>query len=506
MVVITGQVPKALIGTDGFQEANVLSITRTATKWNIQVQRPEDLQWCIDEAFKVATSGRPGPVLIDVPKDVQTTVCTEELPDPALALSSPLQAAEKRAADPVRNDLVEQVVKLLSIAKRPIIYAGQGVIQASAHAELQELVNRLQIPITTTLHGMGCFPESHPLSLQMLGMHGTVSANYSMQAADLILAIGARFDDRITGRIPDFAPEARKAGAEGRGGIVHFEIEPCQIEKIIKTDVALLGDCKVYLKAVNTVAQNSKAAMEQVPRRKEWLEQIASWKSDYPFSAPKATSGRLVGQHVLEELDRQTRGRDDVFFTTGVGQHQMWAAQFIRWGNNPKTARQMATSGGLGTMGYGLPAAIGAKLADPSREVIDIDGDSSFLMTMIELATAVEYKVGIKVLLMNNEFQGMVKQWQDLIYEKRYSGSMMRNPDFVKVVEGLQAKAFRCDSYDNLSDSIAKLLEPSDLPVVLECKIDKDEHVYPMVPAGASLDEMILGTVSSDDYRPTTSS
>jgi len=262
----------------------------------------------------------------------------------------------------------------------------------------------------------------------------------------------------------------------------------------------------VYLKALNSVARNSSTAVEQVARRKEWLEQIAAWKSDYPFSAPKQTSGRLVGQHVLEELDRQTRDRDDVFFTTGVGQHQMWAAQFIRWGNNPRSARQMATSGGLGTMGYGLPAAIGAKLADPSREVIDIDGDSSFLMTMIELATAVEYKVGVKVLLMNNEFQGMVKQWQDLIYEKRYSGSMMKNPNFVKVIQGLQATAFRCDSHDRLSESIAKLLEPSDMPVVLECRIDKDEHVYPMVPAGASLDEMILGTVSSPSYRPTTSS
>jgi acetolactate synthase-1/2/3 large subunit len=477
VVAFTGQVATTAVGSDAFQEADVMGITRPCTKWNVQVRDVHDLARRVHEAFAVATHGRPGPVLVDLPKDVMAAVCREPV-------STEVQIPGLRYATvntpPVPMEALKQAADLINNAERPVIYSGQGVITAGSHETLRELAFAANVPVTTSLMGMGAFDERQDLSLHMLGMHGSAYANYAMQTADVIVCIGARFDDRVTGRLADFAPEAKRAAAEGRGGIIHFEIMEKQVGKIVGPQVTVVGDCGANMKALLPMLEHRE--------RRPWLAQIADWKASFPFTYSHAPEGALMKpQSVIEELYQQTINRDDVVIATGVGQHQMWAAQFYRW----RDPRSVITSGGLGTMGYGVPAAVGAKLAAPDKMVIDIDGDGSFSMTAMEMATAAEYNVGCKWLLLNNEYQGMVRQWQDLFYNERHMATKMTNPDFCKLAEAMHVSAFRCNSIDELPEVMAKFLE-CEGPVLGEFMVDKDEHVYPMVAAGKALDEMVF--------------
>ncbi|ETI33987.1 acetolactate synthase, large subunit, biosynthetic type [Phytophthora nicotianae P10297] len=488
IVVFSGQVATQVLGTDAFQEADVLGITRPCTKWNVQVRDVRDLARNIREAFHIATTGRPGPVLVDLPKDITAGLCKSPVYTEPQLLG--YYGEKKIEGNRVNQDAnLAAAIKMINKAKKPLIFAGAGVQHASE--ELRALARQANIPVTTSLQGMGAFDERDPLSLHMLGMHGSVYANKAMQDADCIITLGARFDDRVTGRVPDFAREARRASAEGRGGIIHFEITGKQVGKIVPADVSVLGDTKYNL-------QQILPKIESKPRT-EWHKKLQGWKARYPFRyrAP-APGAPMKAQRVIEELYKQTKGRNDVLITTGVGQHQMWAAQFYRW-SRPNS---MITSGGLGTMGFGLPAAIGAKAAKPDNIVVDIDGDASFSMTLAEMATAAEFNIGVKVLLLNNNFQGMVKQWQDLFYEERYSGTKMNNPDFVKFAEAMNCEAFRCSEEDTLEEDMARFLA-AEGPILGEFMVEKNEHCYPMVGAGRSLDEMIIGDF--DDCPGTTS-
>ncbi|CEG38333.1 acetolactate large biosynthetic type [Plasmopara halstedii] len=488
IVVFSGQVATQVLGTDAFQEADVLGITRPCTKWNVQVRDVRDLARNIREAFHIATTGRPGPVLVDLPKDITAGLCKSSVITEPQLLG--YYGEKKIEGNRVNQDAnLAAAVKMINNAKKPLIFAGAGAQHASV--ELRKFARQANIPVTTSLQGMGAFDERDPLSLHMLGMHGSVYANKAMQDADCIITLGARFDDRVTGRVPDFAREARRASAEGRGGIIHFEITGKQIGKIVPADVAVLGDTKYNL-------QQILPKVESKPRT-EWHKKLQGWKTRYPFRYRAAAPGApLKAQRVIEELYKQTKGRDDVLITTGVGQHQMWAAQFYRW----SYPNSIITSGGLGTMGFGLPAAIGAKAAKPDNIVIDIDGDASFSMTLAEMATAAEFNIGVKVLLLNNNFQGMVKQWQDLFYEERYSATKMSNPDFVKFAESMNCEAFRCTKEDTLEEDMTRFLAAKG-PILGEFMVEKNEHCYPMVGAGRSLDEMIIGDF--DDCPGTTS-
>ncbi|TFK23471.1 acetolactate synthase [Coprinopsis marcescibilis] len=487
LIVFTGQVATSAIGSDGFQEADVVGISRACTKWNVMVTDINELPRRINEAFKIATSGRPGPVLVDLPKDVTAGILRTPLPykatTPGINLGLPndfLQALES----PICSPSIQQAAALINGAQRPVIYAGNGVLSTPMGPKLlAELSKRGNIPVTTTLQGLGAFDETNERSLHMLGMHGSAYANFAMQKADVIIALGARFDDRVTGKLSTFAPAAKAAAREGRGGIIHFEILPKNINKVVDAQIPILGDVVANMAALVPL-------IESAPR-KEWFSEIKEWKKDYPFTYVKSKKGeKMKPQEVVEELEAQTKDKKgDVIVSTGVGQHQMWAAQFYRW-THP---RSMVTSGGLGTMGFGLPAAIGAKVAAPKKIVVDIDGDASFSMTAMELATASQYSIGVKVLILNNEFQGMVLQWQDLFYEKRYSHTKMTNPDFVLLAEAMGVHAIRCRNVEELPAKMKEFLEyDNSKPVVLECIVEKDEHVFPMVPAGKALHEQLL--------------
>ena len=487
LIVFCGQVPTFAIGSDAFQEADVTGITRPCTKWNVLVKDVRDLPRRINEAFHIATTGRPGPVVVDLPKDVTASVLKE-----AVAADPHLPGYHVRELGASHE--LEKAAEMINRAERPVLYVGQGVVISGAAAALRELAIRGNIPCTTTLQGLGSFDETHSLSLHMLGMHGSAYANWAMQKADLIIAVGARFDDRVTGRLKDFAPEARKAAREGRGGIIHFDIAPDQIGKNVPVTLGIEGDARKNLELL--------APMVEFRPRAQWIEQIVAWKKKYPFRyKADAREGHLKPQQVIEELYKQTQG--EAILTTGVGQHQMWGAQFYRF----KHPRQWITSGGLGTMGYGVPSAIGAKLAvmmeaqkrgGKDRVVVDIDGDGSFCMTAMEMATAAEYGIPAKILILNNDFQGMVKQWQDLFYAERYSHTAMSNPDFVKLAEAMHCTGVRCRSAAELPEKMAEFLAAQG-PVIGDFQVEKHEHVYPMVPAGASLDEMTLGIVGEDD-------
>ncbi|CAJ0839467.1 4136_t:CDS:10, partial [Entrophospora sp. SA101] len=470
LVVFCGQVPTTAIGTDAFQEADVVGISQLPRR--------------ITEAFEIATTGRPGPVLVDLPKDITAGILKKPIPTqytlPFKAFSDPIKLSSSLSNDP----LIKRAAALINGANKPIIYAGQGVLTTDeGPANLRELAARGNIPVTTTLQGLGAFDELDPRSLHMLGMHGSAYANLAMQNADLIIALGARFDDRVTGRLTHFALEAKRAAKEKRGGIIHFEISPKNINKVVQATEAIEGDVATNLGKILPLIESSE--------RKEWFGQIEEWKRKFPWTYSKPTSSDkpLKPQQFIEELDRQTQGyKEKVLLTTGVGQHQMWAAQFFRW----RYPRTMITSGGLGTMGYGLPSAIGAKVAKPDNVVIDIDGDASFCMTGMELMTAAHYNIGVKVLILNNDFQGMVKQWQDLFYEERYSQTEMNNPDFVKFAESMNVKGIRIRTEDELPDKMAEFLEYDKGPIICDAVIEKHEHVYPMVPAGKALDEFIV--------------
>ncbi len=471
LVVFTGQVPTHLIGNDAFQEADIVGITRSCTKHNYLVKDIKDLARIIKEAFYIASSGRPGPVLVDLPKNVILDSTEYEYPE----------KIEIRGYHPTYAGHIYQIKRALDLiykSKRPVIYVGGGVILSNASRELYEFVTTLGIPITMTLMGLGAFPIRHPLSLGMLGMHGTFRANMAVSESDLVIAIGARFDDRVTGKVDEFAPNAK---------IIHIDIDPTSISKNIKVDIPIVGDCKRVLQSFLKEIETREEETEKIEGRiKPWLEQIEKWKRKHALAYDQDRDV-IKPQYVVEKLGKLTRG--EAIIATEVGQNQMWAAQFYEF-NRPRT---FLTSGGLGTMGYGLPAAIGAQVAHPDKTVIDIAGDGSIQMNIQELATAVQYHLPIKIIILNNAYLGMVRQWQELFFDRRYSYTSMENiaPDFVKLAEAYGASGFRIDQVKDVEPILKKALETQG-PVMVDVIVEKFEGVYPMVPAGASLKQMLL--------------
>lgn len=482
MVVFTGQVPTSAIGTDAFQEADVVGISRSCTKWNVMVRSIEELPLRINEAFEIAVSGRPGPVLVDLPKDVTAAILRNPIPTKTTLPSTSLAQLTKRALDESTNENVVRTAELLNKAKTPVLYVGAGILNNPAGPKLlKELSERAQIPVTTTIQALGAFDQQDVKSLDMLGMHGCATANLAMQNADLILAVGSRFDDRVTLNVSKFAPEARRAALENRGGIVHFEICPKNISKVVETQVAVEGDAASNIEKLLPL-------VVPVKERPEWFARIEEWKEKYPYAYQKETPGsKIKPQTVIAKLSDLANATDkEVIVTTGVGQHQMWAAQHWTW----KTPRSFITSGGLGTMGYGLPAAIGAQVAKPDALVIDIDGDASFNMTLMELSSAVQAKTPVKIMILNNEEQGMVTQWQSLFYEHRYSHTHQLNPDFLKLADAMGMKGLRLTKQEDVDATLKEFIE-TEGPVLLEVKVEPKVPVLPMVPAGKGLDEFI---------------
>jgi acetolactate synthase-1/2/3 large subunit len=463
MVALSGQVATAAIGNDAFQEADVVGVTRPVTKHNVLVKDVRDVPRVIREAYHIARTGRPGPVLVDLPKDVQVGNFSYDN-------NGELNLPGYRPRVKGNDRQIRLAAEAINAAERPVLYVGGGVILANASEELRELARRGNIPVTTTLLGLGSFDEvgDSRLSLHMLGMHGSAYANYAVQASDLLIAVGARFDDRVTGKLESFAPQAK---------IIHIDVDPSSISKNVDVDIPVVGDAKAVL--VELLPQ-----IEHRPRT-AWFEQIEKWKQRYPFQY-RTAEGVIKPQQVIDAISRITEGQ--AIITTGVGQHQMWAAQFYRW----RYPRQMITSGGLGTMGYGFPAALGAAVGRPDKAVIDIDGDGSFLMTCNELATAAEYQIPTKVVILNNHYQGMVRQWQELFYEKRYMATPMTNPSFAKVAEAFGCKGLDVKDPQQLEGAIREMLDTPG-PVVMDVHVDREENVYPMVAVGKSLHEMEMG-------------
>ena len=463
MVAITGQVATPLLGRDSFQEADITGITLPITKHNYLVKKVEDLPRIIKEAFHIARSGRPGPVLIDIPKDIFTNQLEFKYPDKVDIPSY----KPKYDGHPKQ---IAMAVKAIAAAKKPVIYAGGGVILSGASKELFELAEKCRIPVTTTLMGKGAFPETHELSLGMLGMHGTVYANYAVTECDLLIAIGARFDDRVTGHIARFAPNAK---------ILHLDIDPAEIGKNVRVNIPIVGDVRRILKVL----------VEKVDKKDQhaqWLDQVAEWKSKYPLAY--RAEGGIKPQAVIELINELTRDRETII-TTEVGQNQMWAAQFYK----ATKPRSFITSGGLGTMGFGLPAAIGAQFGRPTALVIDIAGDGSIQMNIQELTTAVNNRLPIKIIVLDNCFLGMVRQWQELIYDKHYSHTQLcNNPDLVKVAEAYGAVGIRVTSPDEVRPALEKALSINDRPVLLDIVVAKEENVFPFVPPGQAINEMII--------------
>ena len=460
MVAITGQVTSALIGNDAFQEADTTGITRPVTKHNMLIKRAEDLGRAIREAFYIARTGRPGPVLIDIAKDATSNELTAE-PD----LNADLPGYKPMLTGHIRQ--VKAAAEAINASSRPVLYVGGGVIISGASEALDQVARKGEIPITTTLMALGAFDESDPLALQMLGMHGTAAANYAVQECDCLIAVGSRFDDRVTGKVETFAPNAK---------IIHVDIDPTSISKNVKADIPVVGDAKDILEKM--------LPMIKPKPRKDWLEQIAKWKQAYPLRYD--TGPKIKPQQVIEAVGKLTD--HDAIITTGVGQHQMWTAQFYGW----RKPRQFITSGGLGTMGFGVPAAIGAQFGNPGKTVIDIDGDGSFSMTMVELITAVHYDQPVKFVVLDNHYLGMVRQWQEMFYERRYSATEHPCPDLALVAEAFGAKGLRVSEPGELDDAINEMLK-HDGPVVLAASVEPEENVFPMVAAGKSLHEMDMG-------------
>lgn len=472
IVVFTGQVPTSLIGNDAFQEADIVGITRPCTKHNYLVKDVKDLARIIREAFYLARTGRPGPVLVDLPKDVLGSETEFEYPE----------KVEIRGYKPVLKGhplQIKRAVEEIFASSRPVIYGGGGLIHSGASEELLELSETLQIPVTLTLMGLGAFPGTHPLFLGMLGMHGTFYANNAVDNCDLLIAVGARFDDRVTGKVSEFAKGAR---------IIHIDIDPSSISKSIKVDIPIVGDAKLILSdMLKLIRERYKGRIEGFRKKiRPWLQQIEIWKKKHPLSY-KQEGGKIKPQFVVEKLYELTKGK--AIITTEVGQNQMWAAQFYKF-TKPRT---FLTSGGLGTMGYGFPAAIGAQIARPDATVIDIAGDGSIQMNIQELATAVQFRIPVKVAILNNRFLGMVRQWQELFYGKRYSMTCLHcHPDFVKLAEAYGGIGFRAEKPSEVEPVIKSALKIRDKPVLMDFLVDREEGVYPMVPAGAPLREMLL--------------
>jgi acetolactate synthase-1/2/3 large subunit len=473
MVALTGQVATAIIGNDAFQEADITGITRPVTKHNFLVKDVRDVRRVVREAFHIARTGRPGPVLVDLPKDVQMGM---KVPVPDVQMDLP--GYRPRRKGHLRQ--IQLAAEAINASERPVLYIGGGVILAEASKEVRELAFKGNVPVTTTLLAMGAFDQvaDERLSLGMLGMHGTAYANYAVQNCDLLVAIGARFDDRVTGRVDTFAPHAR---------VVHIDIDPSSISKSVKVHIPVVGDAKLILEELLPLIQ---------PREREaWFNQIAEWKRKYPLFYDRS-SGCIKPQAVIEEISRQTAG--EAIITTGVGQHQMWAAQFCCC----RYPRHFISSGGLGTMGFGFPAAIGAQVGRPDKTVIDIDGDGSFQMTITEIGTAVEQKLPVKVVILNNQFQGMVRQWQELFFNRRYCATRLNNPNFAKVAEAYGAKGMTICEKADLADAVRELLASRTLAVA-DFHVEPEENVYPMVAVGKALHEMDLGAMPS--WEPTES-
>ncbi|GAB7350536.1 hypothetical protein MBLNU459_g1121t1 [Dothideomycetes sp. NU459] len=499
MVVFCGQVPTTAIGSDAFQEADIVGISRACTKWNVMVKNIAELPKRINEAFEIATSGRPGPVLVDLPKDVTGATLTRPIPMASTLPTHPSAAsiAARQLSRKQLDTAIARSAELINGAKKPVVYAGAGVLgHPDGPKLLKELSEKAQIPVTTTLQGLGGYDELDEKALHMLGMHGSAFANMSMQEADVIIALGARFDDRITGHVPRFAPQARLAAQEGRGGIIHFDIMPKNINKVVQATEAVEGDVtdnlRMLLPQINAVPRSDRDA---------WFKQIADWKQRFPWAYEKESGpdSFIKPQTVVSKLsDLTAHMKDRTVIATGVGQHQMFAAQHFRW-THPRT---MITSGGLGTMGFGLPAAIGAKVACPEKLVVDIDGDASFSMTLTELSTAAEFNIGVKVIILNNEEQGMVTQWQSLFYNDRFAHTHQRNADFVKLGDAMGVQARRVSKIDELEENLKWLIEGSgEGPALLEVVTDQKVPVLPMVPGGSALHEFLVYDESKEKER-----
>jgi acetolactate synthase-1/2/3 large subunit len=469
LVVISGQVPRKLIGSDAFQEADTVGITRPCTKYNYLVKDVHDLADIVKEAFYIAGTGRPGPVLIDIPKDVTAEVTEFVYPERVFL---PGYRPYKRGD----AEQVKRAVEMMRNARRPILYVGGGVIHSNGSDELLQLAEKLSLPVTPTLMGLGCFPSGHKLSLGMLGMHGTYWANMAISEADLIVAIGVRFDDRVTGALDKFAPHAQ---------IVHVDIDPSSINKNRRVEVPIVGDAKSVMRQMLAQLSDEDTAVER-EQLADWWEQIEEWKEYAPLTYTKSNEV-IMPQYLVQELYRLTKG--DAIIATDVGQHQMWLAQYYPF-NGP---RQSLTSGGLGTMGFGFPSALGAQIAFPDRQVIAFVGDGGFQMTSQELATAVQHQANVKIVIMNNNYLGMVRQWQEIFYDRAYSHvNMQWLPDFVKLAEAYGATGLRATRPDQLSSVLERGLATPGV-VVMDILVAEEANVYPMVPAGAGLKEMVLG-------------
>ena len=459
LLVITGQVSSSLLGKDAFQESDIVGITVPITKNNYLVQDIKDLPRILKEAYYIASTGRPGPVLVDIPRDIQL----QEIPyDEFNKIYENHFSLE--GYNPVyegHKGQIKTAIKMIKDSKKPLIIAGAGILKAYAYEELKEFVEKTNIPVAMTLLGLGSFPGNHELALGMIGMHGTTYANYAANEADLIIAAGMRFDDRVTGNPQKFIPNAK---------IIHIDIDPAEIGKNKLIDVPIVGDLKNVLTDLN----------EKAPKvsHDEWLKQIKKWKKEYSLTYRKTEDDILIPQEILSEIDKITKG--NVIVATDVGQHQMWAAQYLTF-NNPYS---ILTSGGAGTMGFGLPAAIGAQVANPNKKVLAVVGDGGFQMTFQELMLIKEYNLPVKIFIINNSYLGMVRQWQELFHEKRYSSvDLSYNPDFIKIGEAYGIKSIQLTNKKDLKKHLKKILE-SDEAVLVECIVEKEENVYPMIPAG----------------------
>ena len=463
LVVITGQVARAMIGNDAFQEVDVSGVTRPISKHNYLVQDIKDLARTIKEAFHIATTGRPGPVVVDIPVDITNETYEFNYPE----------TVDLRGYKPTYSGNLNQIKKacqLIEKSKRPVIYTGGGIIASNASDELLKLVKKTNIPVTTSLLGLGGFPETHELSLKMLGMYGTYYANQAIDKADLILAVGARFDDRVTGKIDSFSTSSK---------VIHVDIDPASVSKSVAVDIPIVGDCKTVLAEMNKIIS--------APSIDEWLNKLKELKAKYPYSY-KDNGKDLKPQFIIEEFYRITNG--EAIICTEVGQNQLWAAQFFKY-TKPRT---FISSGGFGTMGYGLPAAIGAQLAHPKKRIIDIAGDGSIQMNIQELIVAAQHKLPVIIAILNNGYLGMVRQWQETFWDKRYAHTDIDfAPDFVKLAEAYHAEGIRITEKKEVAPAIEKALSITDRPIILDFRIAREENVFPFVPPGKTVDDTILG-------------
>ena len=485
LVCISGQVPTHLIGTDAFQECDTTGITRPCTKHNWLIKDIKDLSKTIHEAFRVATTGRPGPVLVDIPKDIQFAKISYSKPKTEKKLNG-------KSINHFTQKDIDELINLMNKSKKPIIYSGGGVINSGPEASdvLRELVQLTGFPITSTLQGLGAYPGDDNQFLGMLGMHGTYEANNAMHDCDLLINIGARFDDRITGKIDEFSPKSKK---------IHIDIDPSSINKIIKVDLSLVGDVKDVLKSINRTLKKKNMNLNKSNKQQtsKWWEQIQKWRTKNSLHF-KNSDETIKPQHAVQRLYELTKHKD-TFVTTEVGQHQMWAAQHYKF-NKPN---RWMTSGGLGTMGYGLPAAVGVQIAHPNKLVIDIAGEASVLMTMQEMSTAVQYNLPIKIFILNNQYMGMVRQWQELLHEKNYSESYSEAlPDFIKLAEAYGCKGIKAEKPYELDDKIKEMVQ-FDGPVIFDCRVDPNENCFPMIPSGKPHNQMILGPYEKEENKIT---